>query len=171
MDVRRSMFVAVALTGGVFAVPALGGSIGIQPTAPQSLFSGEFLVENEADHLVAFVFSQDETTGVSQSNSLNLSTDASSLHQSFAWIAGGGMSLNGSEEVSVDAFNFEGLESTLVSGEDALGGWSVRFMPAPTVNVDAGLQEPLTIPLPAPLAMGGFGLLGVAGIVSLRRRR
>lgn len=171
MDVRRSVFVAVALTGGVFAVPALGGSIGIQPTAPQSLFSGEFLVENEADHLVAFVFSQDEATGVSQSNSLNLSTDASSLHQSFAWIAGDGMSLNGSEEVSVDAFNFEGLESTLVSGEDALGSWSVRFTPAPTANMDGGMQNPLVVPLPMPLAMGGFGLLGVAGIVSLRRRR
>lgn len=170
MDVRRSVFVAVALTGSVFAVPALAGSIGIQPTAPQSLFSGEFLVENEADHLVAFVFGQDEATGVSQSSGLNLSTDASSHHQSIAWIAGGGMSFNGSE-VSVDSLNFEGLESTMASGEDALGSWSVRFTPAPTASLDGGLQEPLSIPLPAPLAMGGFGLLGVAGIVSLRRRR
>lgn len=170
MDVRRSVFVAVALSGSVFAVPASAGSIGIQPTAPQSLFSGEFLVENEADHLVAFVFGQDEATGVSQSSGLNLSTGASSLHQSIAWIAGGGMSFNGSE-VSVDAFNVEGLSSTLVSRDNALGGWSVRFMPVPTANMDGGMQEPLTIPLPAPLAMGGFGLLGVAGIVSLRRRR
>lgn len=171
MDVRRSVFVAVALTGSVVAVPALGGSIGIQPTAPQSLFSGEFLVENEADHLVAFVFSQDEATGVSQSNSLNLSTDASSLHQNIAWIAGGGMSFNGSD-LSVESLRFEDLNSERFASDDSIALWSVGFTPAPTVNADGGMQNPLTeVPLPAPLAMGGFGLLGMAGLLTLRRRR
>ncbi len=170
MDVRRSMFVAVALTGSVVAVPALGGSIGIQPTAPQSLFSGEFLVENEADHLVAFVFSQDEATGVAQSDGAVVVVEASAPDQGIAWIAGGGLSFNGSE-VSVDAIRFASGDPGMASGEGALSLWNVPFTPSPTVNIDGGMQNPLVVPLPMPLTMGAFGLLGVAGIVGLRRRR
>lgn len=173
MDVRNaSVIVAIALAGGAFAVPAGAEAVGVQPTVTgQSLYGGDFLVESEVDHFVAFVFADEGSSGAARSGEASLTTEVSSPDRNIVWIAGSGVSLNGSE-MNVDALYAAGFDSQLVARESSFAQWTVPFTPAPTLIADGGMQNPLTeVPLPAPLAMGGIGLLGMAGLVTLRRRR
>ncbi len=170
MDRRNTVaIVVISLAGGVFALPAGAASSAVAPTAGgQAQFGGEVSAAGEANQFFGFVFAGDDAPQASTPSG-QAAVFAAPSHNSL-WMSGNPVFL-GSDGLGQHAMRVAGLDSMSDPVDAAPPQWTAVSGPIVHAGGDGGMQNPLVVPLPAPVALAGFGLLGMAGIVSTRGRR